>query len=163
MMVNFKDFLGEGIYSSLDKNKVKDLVKELEEDFQRDLPKIVKEFLDSSRTEIKFKDVIGKGEINYGSNRGLRGISGVLNIVGLENAVENWIEKWLKRKGVEIEDLRTYTDEKEIGIEVFFKTYDNKEDLKKVQDRSGRRFERKVPGDNYVGAYQDKGLWRYDS
>lgn len=162
-MVNFKDFLGEGIYSSLDKNKVKDLVKELEEDFQRDLPKIVKEFLDSSRTEIKFKDVIGKGEINYGSNRGLRGISGVLNIVGLENAVENWIEKWLKRKGVEIEDLRTYTDEKEIGIEVFFKTYDNKEDLKKVQDRSGRRFERKVPGDNYVGAYQDKGLWRYDS
>lgn len=162
-MVNFKDFLGEGIYSSLDKNKVKDLAKELEQDFQRDLPKIVKEFLDSSRTKIKFKDVIGKGEINYGSNRGLRGISGVLDIVGLENAVENWIEKWLKRKGVEIEDLHTYTEDKEIGIEVFFKTYDNKEDLKKVQDRSGRRFERKVPGDNYVGAYQDKGLWRYDS
>ena len=41
-MVNFKDFLGEGLYSSLDKNKVKDLAKELEEDFNRDLPKIVK-------------------------------------------------------------------------------------------------------------------------
>ena len=49
------------------------------------------------------------------------------------------------------------------GIEMFFKTFDDKENLKKVRDRSGRRFERKVPGDNYVGAYQDKGLWRYDS
>ena len=162
-MVNFKDFLGEGIYSSLDKNKVKDLAKELEEDFQRDLPKIVKEFLGSSRTKIKTKDIIGKGEINYGSNRGLRGISTVLDIVGLENAVRDWLEKWLKGKGVEIEDLHTYIEDKEIGIEMFFKTFDNKENLKKVRDRSGGRFERKVPGDNYVGAYQDKGLWRYDS
>ena len=162
-MVNFKDFLGEGIYSSLDKNKVKDLAKELEEDFQRDLPKIVKEFLGSSRTKIKTKDIIGKGEINYGSNRGLRGISAVLDIVGLENAVRDWLEKWLKGKGVEIEDLHTYIEDKEIGIEMFFKTFDNKENLKKVRDRSGGRFERKVPGDNYVGAYQDKGLWRYDS
>ena len=46
---------------------------------------------------------------------------------------------------------------------MFFKTFDDKENLKKVRDRSGRRFERKVPGDNYTGAYQDKGLWRYDS
>ena len=38
-MTTFKDFLGEGVYSSLDKNKVKDLAKELEEDFQRDLSK----------------------------------------------------------------------------------------------------------------------------
>ena len=162
-MINFKDFLGEGIYSSLDKNKVKDLAKELEEDFNRDLPKIVKEFLGSSRTKIKAKDVIGKGEINYGSNRGLRGIAGVLKINGLENAVREWLEKWLKGKEVEIESLRTYTDEKEIGIEVFFKTFDDKENLKKVRDRSGSRFERKVSGDNYTGAYQDKGLWCYDS
>ena len=162
-MVNFKDFLGEGIYSSLDKNKVKDLAKELEEDFNRDLPKIVKEFLGSSRTKIKTKDVIGKGEASSGFNRGLRGIAAVLDIVDLENAVENWLERWLKSKEVEIEDLRTYTEEKEIGIEVFFKTFDDKENLKKVRDRSGSRFERKVPGDNYTGAYQDKGLWRYDS
>ena len=162
-MLNFKDFLGEGIYSSLDKNKVKDLAKELEEDFQRDLPKIVKEFLSSSRTKIKTKDVIGKGEVSSGFNRGLRGIAAVLDIVGLENAVRKWIEKWLEGKEVEIEDLRTYTDEKEIGIEMFFKTFDDKENLKKVRDRSGSRFERKVPGDNYTGAYQDKGLWHYDS
>ena len=162
-MMNFKDFLGEGIYSSLDKNKVKDLAKELEEDFQRDLPKIVKEFLGDSRTKIKTKDVIGKGEVSSGFNRGLRGIAAVFDIVGLENAVEDWIEKWLKRKEVEIEDLRTYTKEKKIGIEVFFRTFDDEENLKKVRDRSGRRFERKVPGDNYTGAYQDKGLWRYDS
>ena len=162
-MVNFKDFLGEGIYSSLDKNKVKDLAKELEEDFQRDLPKIVKEFLEDSDTKIKTKDVIGKGEASSGFNRGLRGIAGVLKINGLENAVRKWIEKWLKGKEVEIEDLRTYTDDKEIGIEMFFKTFDDKENLKKVRDRSGSRFERKVPGDNYTGAYQDKGLWRYDS
>ena len=161
--MNFKDFLGEGIYSSLDKNKVKDLAKELEEDFQRDLPKIVKEFLGDSRTKIKTKDVIGKGEVSSGFNRGLRGIAAVFDIAGLENAVEDWIEKWLKRKEVEIEDLRTYTKEKKIGIEVFFKTFDDEENLKKVRDRSGRRFERKVPGDNYTGAYQDKGLWRYDS
>ena len=162
-MVNFKDFLGEGVYSSLDKNKVKDLAKELEQDFQRDLPKIVSEFLRDSDTKIKTKDVIGKGEVSSGFNRGLRGIAGVLKINGLENAVRRWIEKWLKGKEVEIEDLRTYTDEKEIGIEMFFKTFDDEENLKKVRDRSGRRFERKVPGDNYVGAYQDKGLWRYDS
>ena len=162
-MLNFKDFLGEGIYSSLDKNKVKDLAKELEEDFQRDLPKIVKEFLEDSDTKIKTKDVIGKGEVSSGFNRGLRGIAGVLKINGLENAIRKWIEKWLKGKEVEIEDLRTYTDEKEIGIEMFFKTFDDKENLKKVRDRSGSRFERKVPGDNYTGAYQDKGLWRYDS
>lgn len=162
-MTTFKDFLGEGVYSSLDKNKVKDLTKELERDFQRDLPKIMKEFLEDSDTKIKTKDVIGKGEVNSGFNRGLRGIAGVLKINGLENAIRKWIEKWLKGKEVEIEDLRTYTDEEEIGIEVFFKTFDDKENLKKVQDRSGRRFERKVPGDNYVGAYQDKGLWRYDS
>ena len=162
-MTTFKDFLGEGIYSSLDKNKVKDLAKELEEDFQRDLPKIVKEFLGDSDTKIKIKDVIGKGEVSSGFNRGLRGIAGVLKINGLENAVRKWIEKWLKGKEVEIEDLRTYTDEKEIGIEMFFKTFDDKENLKKVRDRSGSRFERKVPGDNYTGAYQDKGLWRYDS
>ena len=162
-MVNFKDFLSEGVYSSLDKNKVKDLAKELEQDFQRDLPKIVKEFLEDSDTKIKTKDVIGKGEVSSGFNRGLRGIAGVLKINGLENAVRKWIEKWLKGKEVEIEDLRTYTDEKEIGIEMFFKTFDDKENLKKVRDRSGGRFERRVPGDNYVGAYQDKGLWRYDS
>ena len=123
----------------------------------------MKEFLSSSRTKIKTKDVIGKGEVNSGFNRGLRGIYGVLDIVDLENAVRNWVEKWLKGKEVETEDLRTYMDDKEIGIEVFFKTFDDKENLKKVRDRSGRRFERKVPGDNYVGAYQDKGLWRYDS
>ena len=162
-MVNFKDFLGEGIYSSLDKNKVKDLAKELEEDFNRDLPRIMKEFLGSSRTKIKTKDVIGKGEINYGSNRGLRGIAAVFDIVGLENAVEDWIEKWLKRKEVEHEKIHTSIYDGEIEVEVFFKTFDDKENLKKVRDRSGSRFERKVPGDNYVGAYQDKGLWRYDS
>ena len=162
-MTTFKDFLGEGIYSSLDKNKVKDLAKELEEDFNRDLPKIVKEFLGSSRTKFKTRDVIGKGEINYGSNRGLRGIAGVLDIVGLENAVEDWLEKWLKRKEVEVEDLRcAITYDKDISVEMFFKTFDDKENLKKVQDRSGRRFERKVPGDNYVGAYQDKGLHRFE-
>ena len=143
-MVNFKDFLGEGIYSSLDKNKVKDLAKELEEDFQRDLPKIVKEFLGDSDTKIKTKDIIGKGEVSSGFNRGLRGIAAVFDIVGLENAVRKWIEKWLKGKEVEIEDLRTYTDEKEIGIEMFFKTFDDKENLKKVRDRSGRRYERKL-------------------
>ena len=162
-MVNFKDFLGEGIYSSLDKNKVKDLAKELEEDFNRDLPKIVKEFLGSSRTKIWAKDVIGKGEINYGSNRGSRGIAAVFDIIDLENAVRDWIEKWLKGKGVEHEKIHTGIYDGEIEVEMFFKTYDDKENLKKVQDRSGRRFERKVPGDNYVGAYQDKGLWRYDS
>ena len=162
-MVNFKDFLGEGIYSSLDKNKVKDLAKELEEDFQRDLAKIVKEFLEDSDTKIKTKDVIGKGEASSGFNRGLRGIAAVFDIVGLENAVENSRERWLKSKEVEIEDLRTYTDDTEIGIEMFFKTFDDKENLKKVRDRSGSRFERKVPGDNYTGAYQDKGLWSYDS
>ena len=162
-MTTFKDFLDEGIYSSLDKNKVKDLAKELEEDFQRDLPKIVKEFLEDSNTKIKTKDIIGKGEVSSGFNRGLRGIAGVLKINGLEYAVRKWIEKWLKGKEVEIEDLHIYTDEKEIGIEMFFKTFDDEENLKKVRDRSGSRFERKVPGDNYTGAYQDKGLWRYDS
>ena len=34
-MVNFKDFLGEGVYSSLDKNKVKDLAKERAEQINR--------------------------------------------------------------------------------------------------------------------------------